>query len=109
MEAKEPAEGILKSGDWGDAKMYKVVCDCGDPDHEHNVMVEAEDTGISVTIYATVKSPWWSMNRWKQVWFLLSKGYLQQETVISFNEQTALNYAETLKKAINDVKNFKKS
>lgn len=107
MKAQTPAEGILKKNDWGNAKMYQVVCDCGQSDHEHNLWVEADETGISITIYATVKSPWWSMNRFKQIWSLLSKGYLQQETVLTMNEQAAFNYAETLKSAIKDVKEFK--
>ena len=107
MKAQTPAEGILKKNNWGDAMMYQVVCDCGQPDHEHSLWVEADETGISVTIYATVKSPWWSMNRFKQLWSLLSKGYLQQETVLTMNEQAAFNYAETLKSAVTDVKKFK--
>jgi hypothetical protein len=107
MKPQIPAEGILKKNDWGDAKMYQVVCDCGQPDHEHSLWVEADDTGISVTIYATVKSPWWSMNRFKQIWSLLSKGYLQHETILTMNEQSAINYSETLKSAVKDVKEFK--
>lgn len=107
MKTQTPAEGILKKNDWGDAKMYQVVCDCGQPDHDHNIWIEAADTGVTVIIYATVKSAWWSMNRFKQIWTLLTQGYLQQETVLAINEQTALNYAETLKSAINEVKTFK--
>jgi hypothetical protein len=109
MKLQTPAEGILKKNDWGDAKMYQIVCDCGQPDHSHNLWVEADETGISVTIYAEVKTPWWSMNRWRQMWALLTKGHLQQETVLTMSEQTALNYAETLKKAMYDVKEFRKS
>lgn len=107
MKAQTPAEGILKKNDWGNTKMYHVVCECGHPDHEHDLWVEADETGISVTIYAEVKSPWWSMNRFKQIWTLLTKGYLRQETVITMNEQAAFNYAETLKSAVKDVKAFR--
>lgn len=108
MKAQKPAEGILKTGQWGDAMSYHVVCGCGQPDHSHNLWIEAEDTGITVTIYADVKSPWCSMNRWKQMWTLLTKGYLQHETVLTMDKQTALNYAETLKNAIKDVERFQK-
>jgi hypothetical protein len=107
LEPQTPAEGILKKNDWGDAKMYQVVCDCGQPDHEHNLWVEADETGVSVNIYVTAKSPWWSMNRFKQIWSLVSKGYLQHETVITMNEQSAINYAEILKSAVKDVKEFR--
>ena len=108
MKLQTPAQGILKKNDWGDTKMYHVVCDCGSDDHTHDLWVEAEDYGVTVTIYATVKSPWWSMNRFKQIWTLLTDGYLQHQTVLIMNEQTAFNFSETLKKAIQDVKNFKK-
>ena len=103
MKIQTPAEGILKKNDWGDTKEYHVVCDCGSDDHAHDLWVEAEDIGITVTIYATVKSPWWSMNRFKQIWTLLTNGYLEHQTVLTMNKQTALNYAETLKTAIKDV------
>jgi hypothetical protein len=107
MKSQTPAEGILKKNDWGDAKMYHVVCDCGQSDHEHSLWVEADETGVSITIYVTVKSPWWSMNRFKQLWILLTKGYLKHETVLTMNEQAAFNYAETLKSAVKDVKTFR--
>jgi hypothetical protein len=107
MKTQTPAEGILKRNDWGDSKLYHVVCDCGSDDHTHNLWVEAEDIGVTVTIYATIKTPWWSTNRFKQIWSLLTKGYLQYETVLTMNEQTAFNYSETLKTAIKDVKQFK--
>jgi len=108
MKAQIPAEGIMKIGEWGNTKSYKIACDCGQADHEHTVFVEAEDTGISVTVYVNVKTPFWSANRFKQIWTLLTKGYLEHETVVTMNEQQALNYAETLKSAIQDVKDFKK-
>jgi hypothetical protein len=108
MTPEAPAQGILKRSDWGDAKTYQVVCDCGQSDHDHNIWVEAEETGITVSIYTTAKSPWYSMNRFKQIWTLITKGYLEMETVVTFNEQVALNYANVLQSAITDVKQFRK-
>lgn len=109
MKPQIPAQGILKTNEWGDAKAYHIVCDCGQPDHSHNLWIEAEDTGITVTIYADVKSPWWKWNRFKQIWKLLTQGYLQYETVLTMDQQTALNYSNTLKTAIDDVEKFRKS
>jgi hypothetical protein len=136
MKAQLPAEGILKTHDWGDSKVYKVVCDCGQSDHEHNVWVEADECGVNVNIYTTVKTDCWSEelkpkydidNIWLQEveWYLKglynslarklkltksiwSKGYVDFETTISMNEQAALNYSTTLKNAIADVKEFRK-
>ncbi len=136
MKAQTPAEGILKTNDFGNSKWYSVVCGCGQPDHTLTVEVEAEDTGVSVNTYATVKTDYWSesvkkrydidnpwaqefdwfwkdlwngfVTRLKLTWAVWTKGYLKAETTILMSEQQALNYAETLKSAIQDVKDFKK-
>lgn len=136
MTPQLPAEGILKTHDWGDSKVYKIVCNCGSPDHEHNVWVEADECGVNVNIYTTVKTDCWSEelnpkydidNVWLQEveWYwkglynslarklkltksIWSKGYVDFETTISMNRQAALNYAETLKLAIDDVEDFRK-
>jgi len=107
MKAHTPAEGILLRKDYGDSKVYEVVCECGDCDHSHNVWVEAEDYGITVTIYTQQKTKWWEQNRWQTIWRLLTKGYVERESTLIMSEQQALNYAETLKSAIKDVKEFK--
>jgi hypothetical protein len=108
MKPQTPAEGILTTHEWGDAKVYKIICDCGQSDHDHNVWVEADECGVSVNIYATVKSNFWSKTRWNHIWQLLTKGYVDLETTISMTEQTALNYSSTLQNAIEDVREFKK-
>jgi hypothetical protein len=136
MKAQTPAEGILKSNDWGDSRVYRVICECGQPDHDHNVWIEADESGVNVNIYTTVKTDFWSEelkpkydidNIWLQEfeWFwkglynglvrrlkltksIWTKGYVDFQTTISMSEQTALNYSTTLKNAIADVKEFKK-
>lgn len=136
MKAEIPAEGIMKTGDYGDSKFYKVVCGCGQPDHDINFEVEADETGVNVNTYVTAKSDCWSEtfvrrfdidNTWLQewewfwkdlvndfarrvkfTWRIWTHGYVQTESTIIMTEQQALNYAETLKKAIEDVKNFRK-
>ena len=109
MEAQQPAVGILKRNNWGDAMTYQVVCECGDSNHDHNIWVEADDNSVTVTIYTQQKSKWWSTNRWQKIWTLLTKGYIEVESNLIMGEQQALNYAETLKKACADVREFKKS
>lgn len=109
MKAQAPAEGILKINDWGNSKTYQVICECGDTEHNHNLWVEADETGIEVTLYVNVKSPVWSMNRWKQIWTLLTTGYLTHESTLYMSTQQALNYSETLKTAIKDVDAFRKA
>lgn len=109
LNAQQPAEGIMVAGNWGFSRSYKVACDCGDDNHNHSLWVEAEDTGVVVTVYTEVKSPFWSMNRFRQFWELLTRGYIRYESAIIMNEQVALNYAETIKCAVKDVKDFKRN
>lgn len=109
MKAQIPAVGILKRSDYGDSKSYQIVCECTDPDHDHNVWVEAEDTGVTVTTYTTQTSKLWELSRWKTIWILLTKGYVEYQASIIMTQQQALNYAETLKSAVNDVTNLRKS
>jgi hypothetical protein len=108
MTPQIPAEGILKTNDWGDSKVYRIACECGDESHNHNVWIEAEDTGIVVSIYTTGKTNCWSKTRWYHLWTLLTKGYIDTESVVHLTKQQALNYAETLKSAIIDVEDFRK-
>jgi hypothetical protein len=107
MKAETPALGVLKRSDWGDAISYQVTCECTDPNHDHNIWVEADDARVTVTTYTTQKSKWWELSRWQTIWILLTKGYVEHEANIIMTEQQALNYAETLKTAVKQVKTFK--
>jgi hypothetical protein len=107
LELQVPAEGIMKTNDWGDSRVYRIACNCGDETHNHNVWVEADDHDIIVTVYTTVKSNFWSKTRWHAIWTLLTKGYIDTESSVHLTKQQALNYAETLKIAIEDVNMFR--
>ena len=104
-----PAQGILKKNNWGDAMTYQVTCECGQPDHEHTVWIEANETGVEVQVYVTVKTDFWSKTRWSHVWQLLTKGHVRCETIIGMTQQQAMNYAATLHHAVEDVTKFRKS
>lgn len=104
MKAETPAEGILRTGEFGTCKFYEIQCDCHSPECTHHLSVEADDMHVSVSISTTLHTKWWQVNRWKQIWSILTKGYVDSEAYIVLTEQVALNYAETLKKAIKDVK-----
>lgn len=135
MKAEKPAEGILKTHDWGNSKWYKVVCGCGQPDHEVTFEVEADDIGVNVNTYVTAKTNYWTEtvrpnvginNEWleefdsawksifnslvrkvKLTWSIWVHGYVKYETTIAMTQQQALNYAETLKSAVKDVEEFR--
>jgi len=107
VKADVPAEGILLIKDWGHAKMYKSVCECGDEDHSHVIDITADDA-VNVTIYTNVRTNSWSKTRWYHIWRLLTNGSAEFETTIILSPQSALNYAETIKSAINDTSTFRR-
>lgn len=107
MKAETPAQGILKVNEWGNSKMYKAVCSCGNDECSHTIDIEA-DHEVNVTIYATVRTDFWSKTRWSHIWSLLTRGYADFETTIVLDKQSALNYAETIKAAVKDVETFEK-
>jgi len=130
-----PAQGVMKTGEFGDSKFYKVTCNCGQPDHDVDFCVEADDTGVNVTTYVTAKTDYWSdtfekrydidslwlqefdwfwkdlinglVRRIKWTWRIWTKGYIKTETTIAMTEQQAINYAHALTSAVEDVKIFK--
>ena len=108
MNYQTPAEGIMKTNDWGDSRVYRVMCTCGDANHEHNMWIEAEGDEVNVTIYTTVKSNWWSKTRWHAIWTLLTKGYIDTESTVIMKQQQAFNYAHTLLSAVEDIEEFRK-
>ena len=136
MKLQTPAEGIMITGDYGDSKFYKVVCGCGQPDHDIDFEVEAAETGVNVNTYVTAKTDFWTesikkrydindpylqeldwalkdmwngfVSRLKLTWQVWTKGYVRCETTIAMTEQQALNYAETIKSAITEVKKINK-
>lgn len=108
MEPQPPAQGILKINDWGNAKTYQIVCECTDPECTHDLWVEADDHSVTVNIYVTTKTDFWSKSRWRQMWDILTTGYTKQQSTICLPRQVAINYAETLKSAVKDVEEFQK-
>ena len=108
MKIQTPAEGILLHRDYGDAKMYTVTCECCSTNCTHNVWVEADETGVTVTTYTQQKTKWWEANRWKIIWRLLTRGYAEYEASIVMTQQQAINYAGVIDQAPADVADFRK-
>jgi len=106
MNSQLPAEGIMQTNNWGDSKVYRVACNCGDESHNHNVWVEADEHDITVNIYTTGKTNFWSKTRWYHIWTLLTKGYIDTESSVHMTRQQALNYATVLNSAVKDVEEF---
>lgn len=104
----KPIKGVMLTHEWGESMMYRIACDCTDPDHDHNIEIEADDLSITLSIYTKQTNPWYRVNRFKQIWKLLTKNYVEYESTIILDETAAKNYAETILAAVEDVKKFKK-
>lgn len=104
MKPQTPAEGVYLRKDWGNAITYGVTCECGDDNHTHNLWVEADDDRVTVTIFTQQKTKWWEQSRWRTIWTLLTKGYVEYDADIIMSEQQALNYANVLQSASAKVK-----
>ena len=105
MKSQQPAKGIMLTSEYDDAQTYQIGCECTDPDHEHTLWVEHDKDfdAVTVTIYTKYTSPLWGVSRWKLLWRLLTKGYVEGEASLLLDKQKALNYADALKKAIKDL------
>jgi len=108
MKIQVPAEGIMKTNDWGDSRVYRIACNCGDENHNHNIWIEVDACDIVVNIYTTGKTNWWSKTRWYHIWTLLTKGYIDTESSVHLTKQQAFNYANTLLSAVQDLEQFRK-
>ena len=107
MIPQTPAQGIMLDKDFGDAKVYTVACECGDPNHMANIWIEATSDAkvqdVTLTFYVNTESKWWSINRFQQIWEILSTGYVKTESSIILNKQGAVNLANIITKTVDDL------
>ena len=129
MNSEQPARGVAKTGQWQDAEAYVIFCQCGSPEHQHTLWVEREEPGeVTVTIHTTeytdfssaplklrydIDNDWlqsldWAwkrsvnglIRRVRQTWRLWRHGEIQYEADLILDRQTALNYADALRQAV---------
>lgn len=138
MQAQKPAEGISITNKFKKSTFFRVDCTCGDPDHEINFEVELdrEFEDIAVSTWTVQKTPWWNevvkprydidneflqglnwlctglinglatrLRLTRDIWW---KGYVKYEGTTSMNAQQALNYAEALKSAVEELEKIQK-
>ena len=109
LNYQPPASGIAQIGKSHSHRAYKVLCECGGVDHALDVWIEVEPHRecdlVELTVYANMWTPVFNgmVDRLKAAWNILFKGVHKQEHSILLNHQTALNFAETLNTAINDL------
>jgi hypothetical protein len=107
MTPQEPAKGIMLDKDFGDAKVYTVACDCSDPNHSTSMWIEAtsdvEVQDVTLTFYVNTETKWWNLNRFQQIWEILTTGYAKTQSSIILNKQGAVNLANVINKSVKDL------
>ena len=109
MKAQTPAQGIMLDRNWGHARSYTIACECGGRDHFPQMWIEvgdesdAELQNVTVTFYVETVSPWYSLNRWRQIWTMLTRGYVRQESALILSKQAALNLSTVIRNSVAEM------
>lgn len=110
----KPLRNIMETGDWGDAKCYRVGCDCSDPTHDASMWIEVDSDSdtrdVQLTFYVDTWTPFWDtkFDRFKAAYDILFKGINRQQHTMILNEKAAECLTGTITQAIKDVRDFKK-
>jgi len=109
MKPQTPAQGIMLNRNWGTARSYTIACECGDTDHFPQMWIEVGDENdadfqnVTVTFYVETVSPWYSTSRWRQIWSMLTRGYVKQESTLILSKQAALNLSTVLRNSVAEM------
>lgn len=112
MKTQKPALGIMQTGDYTEAKSFRVACDCHSSDHGTDMWIEVnrdvEDPSladIEVSFYVKTWTPTWKgwAQRLTAVYEILFKGVHCQEHHMILNRQSATNFADAIKNTIKDL------
>lgn len=109
MKAQQPAQGIMQTSEWPDAKTYTIACECTDPDHQVNMWIEVDSDNdtqdVQVAFYVDTWTPFWDskFNRFKAAWDILVKGVNRQEHHMILRKQAALNFASTIETVVGEL------
>jgi len=106
MKPQTPAQGIMLNRNWDTARVYTIACECGDTDHFPQMWIEVGDEhdrelqNVTVTFYVETVSPWYSISRWCQIWTMLTRGYVRQESTLILSKQAALNLSTVIRNSV---------
>ena len=113
MKPQKPAQGIMLDRNWGDARSYTIACDCGGREHYPQMWIEVgsesdvELQNVTVTFYVETTSPWYRLNRWRQIWTMLTRGYVRQESTLILSKQAALNLSTVIRNSVAEMQQVK--
>jgi hypothetical protein len=109
MKAQKPAVGIMLNRNWGTARSYTIACECGGIDHYPQMWIEVGDESdqelqnVTVTFYVETSSPWYRVSRWRQIWSMLTRGYVRQESTLILSQQAALNLGTVIRNSVAEM------
>lgn len=101
-----PAQGIMRTGSWPDADVFRVACDCQATEHDINVWVEcqgdADTREVTVTFYVDTEIPFWEkgFSRLRTAWRVLCSGRYESSRSVILNHQAAANFAAAISASI---------
>lgn len=107
-----PLKGIMKTGDWNDAKSFRIACECHDVSHDINAWIELQtdnDTKeITVGFFVETTTPFWekAFNRFRAAWHILIKGQHRGEHHLILNREAALNFSNAIVNSITDIEKW---
>jgi hypothetical protein len=104
MKPQKPAEGISQLHSWSDFHMFKLDCDCTDPDHSAAILVELDSDTKFITLSFFVKAslPSWrsSFSRVRTALSVLFGGNFEKEHHLILNQQVSANLLAALDTSI---------
>jgi hypothetical protein len=106
MEPTLPAQGIMTTGVYDDARSFRVACDCHDNEHDVDVWIEVETEKevpeITVTFYRELDTPWWEQgfNRFREAWNILVHGRSRFSGALIMQAEAADNLCNAIQTSI---------
>ena len=108
LVSQYPAEGISLTKDFGDAKYYEVQCQCWNEDDAIRFEVGFEHGQIAINHWTTQRVRASNiLGRIKTALTVLFLGTVKYESTTILSEQQALNYADTIYRALREVKEYR--
>ena len=133
LKPQPPAEGIMKTADGTRFKMYHIECSCGSSDDAIDFIVSETHGEVVVETHTTQKTSWWEdpfrqrksyeieneflyqlnyyvrgflnamAHRLRITWAVWVHGYVKYSQSTIMTPQQALNYSDTLRRAVENV------
>lgn len=108
----KPLKGVMKTGDWNDAKSFRIACECQDVNHDVNTWIELQtdnDTKeITVGFFVETQTPFWKegFNRIKAAWDVLFKGFHRGEHHLILDREAALNFSNVILDSVKEIEKW---